>query len=84
MLRLDQQFLETVIPAIGKEVIIVNTGHRGMTATLKVGGGGVVVHFRLKVKTSDSIDIYRRYCYVVGYGLAKFQKDRQILDNVHI
>lgn len=34
-LKVDQAHLETVIPAIGKQVLVLNGGYRGNTATLK-------------------------------------------------
>lgn len=35
VIRLDQEFLETVIPAIGKEVLILWGKHKGLRATVK-------------------------------------------------
>lgn len=35
IIRLDQEYLETVIPAIGKEVLILCGKHKGMRATVK-------------------------------------------------
>lgn len=35
VIRLDQEYLETVIPAIGKEVLILWGKHKGMKATVK-------------------------------------------------
>lgn len=34
MIKLDQAYLETVLPALGKEVLIVNGAYRGEQATL--------------------------------------------------
>ncbi|XP_035919858.1 DNA/RNA-binding protein KIN17 [Anopheles stephensi] len=34
-LKVDQAHLETVIPAVGKQILVLNGGYRGCTATLK-------------------------------------------------
>jgi DNA/RNA-binding protein KIN17 len=34
VVRVDQEHLETVIPALGKDMLIVNGGYRGERATL--------------------------------------------------
>lgn len=34
ILKLDQEHLETVIPAVGKDMLIVNGAYRGLKATL--------------------------------------------------
>lgn len=35
MIKIDQAHLETVLPAIGKQVLILNGAYRGETATLE-------------------------------------------------
>ncbi|XP_011873114.1 PREDICTED: DNA/RNA-binding protein KIN17 [Vollenhovia emeryi] len=60
IVRLDQEYLETVIPAIGKKVLILWGKHKGMRATVKELH---IEHYSIDVELENDKKIVKKLAY---------------------